>query len=61
MPSSRGSSQPRDGTTSLALQADSSPLCHLGSPIFSGPSGPPDRTREVGYESFHKGPGAPEG
>ena len=47
--------------TSLALQADSSPLCHLGSPIFSGPSGPPDRTREVGYESFHKGPGAPEG
>ena len=28
--------------TSLALQADSSPPCHLGSPIFSGPSGPPD-------------------
>ena len=34
MPSSRGSSQPRDQTAPPALQADSLPLSHRGSPCI---------------------------
>ena len=35
MPSSRGSSQPREKPRSSALQADSSPLSHQGGPSLS--------------------------
>ena len=48
IPSFRGSSQPRDWTWSLAMQADSLPLSHWGSPIVTY-----SYISRLIYSSFH--------